>query len=111
MNFKPGQRVRIVDGGGKSWMEWFVLDFIMRWEDVYAVGCEATVLGRWHGKGRRWLHWEVVVDDPRIGNLVCHTDSLRPLTDPKADAFIEQIKKIAREPAPMLLENAQDSAR
>lgn len=42
--------------------------------------------------------------EPVWGSYGCWFDDLEPLIDPKADEFIERIKKIAREPRPMATE-------
>lgn len=42
----------------------------------------------------------------RDGHFSCRPHEIVPLTDPKADAFMERIKKLEREPAPRIKEPA-----
>lgn len=67
-------------------------------------GCEATIVRRGDCSP---LHWALdVAGIGRYGPSItfgrCHLSAydheLAPLTDPKADEFVERIKKIAREP-------------
>jgi hypothetical protein len=67
-----------------------------------AIGREGVLVSRethWHWQWRV----QVVGIEPL---LYAREDALEPLTDPLADAFIERIKRLEREPAPMVKETA-----
>lgn len=88
--FNVGQRVRIVESPPASWLgEWFMTQVLRLPEAPESIGCEGVIVGRYTGLASLWLHWEVAVGRDR---LYCSSDGLRPLTDPKADAFIERVK-------------------
>src|SRR5690348_13368307 len=85
--FKVGQRVRIVH------------DTTNRFIGMTAIITHARPFGAYE--------WAILVDGYRSnceinravgGAIGADSDDLAPLTDPRADAFIESIKKLAREP-------------
>lgn len=85
-NFRVGQRVRVVAhqplGLGDSYhvgKEGFV-------DSVDPAAKEYSV---------------AVLLDGQHAPLWFRCSELRPLTDPKAEAFVERLKKLAREPAPV----------
>lgn len=93
--FKVGQRVRnIYMGDGAS----------------VPFGAEGVVTGLGEASRPYPDGYQVVFDShpswspDRSWN--CRRDVLAPLTDPLAEQFIERIKKIAREPAPLVKEKA-----
>lgn len=84
--FKVGQRVRIVRS---------------RW--AFRVGAQATIIAlhrsTWRTDGRTGDAWDLDVDGVgRIGvhghQIAYFSDELAPLTDPKADAFLDSIRKL-----------------
>lgn len=96
-NFKVGQRVRVIEPRSIHY------------------GKEGSVMGFSTGpffsniNGGAFMHgpfYRVRIDGygelTRNGRRLCFPPhSLAPLTDPKADAFIESLKKLAREPQPV----------
>lgn len=91
--FKVGQRVRIVGAGSYSRTVDLYMTYVLRLPSVEATGCEGVIVARWRGAGDRWLHWDVWVPALR-DNVLCDSSSLRPLDDPKADAFLARIKNL-----------------
>jgi hypothetical protein len=79
--FKVGQRVRVIGhfGGSRIPRE-------KRW-----IGHEGTIIARpWHGILSGW-NWYLDLNGFRY---YFHDAELAPLTDPKADAFLESIRKL-----------------
>jgi hypothetical protein len=102
-NFKIGQRVRCVAESLRDAVpnavrpapigtEGVVISpLILDWRDgvwVYVVRFDGVDSGY-----RERAEW--------TGAYGCEPYEIAPLTDPGADAFIERIKKLAREPAPL----------
>ena len=88
MNFKVGDRVRILSTPRNDWQaEGVILRFI---------GNHTTY------DGEKGVAWRVAIfgyrSGERDGSWNVLEPYMRPLTDPRADAFIESIKKLAREP-------------
>lgn len=79
--FRVGQRVRVV------WIEPNAT-----WHMQHVLGKEATVIGRFHDL------WAIDVDgvgtQTPFGPARFFDRQLAPLTDPKADEFIENIRKL-----------------
>jgi hypothetical protein len=93
--FKVGQRVKRIGG------------CIDASYPAAPVGLEGTVLTAARqalGCTPGTLILDVRFDDGREWACVPH--SLAPLTDPAADAFVERIKRMEREPAPRVKESA-----
>jgi len=59
------------------------------------LGVETRIHGKYAWDG----YWELAIVD-EYGRVCAADDALEPLTDPKADEFIEGLKKLGREPAP-----------
>ncbi len=86
--FKVGQRVRIVDAPDMVQRHW--------------VGCEVTILAMPGCSVRQPDNYEVsrpaTEADPLARCFFCPPHHLSPLLDPGADAFMERIKRLGREP-------------
>lgn len=86
--FRVGQRVRII--GACAYPEW--------------IGCEVTILGLPGSEPAfpdAYSFTRPSGDfDPPGRSYSALPHRLAPLTDPKADAFIESIKRLGREPQP-----------
>jgi len=80
-NFKVGQRVRVRKECDR-----------VSPECAHLCGAEAQLVSVYG-----YREWELSLR-VRGGPVIAHEDALEPLTDPKADEFIERIKKLEREP-------------
>ena len=82
-NFKVGQRVRVIA----------VHQDVVKREDhlIGREGCITAYCPDYVRHGR-WLPWEVRLDGGLLCGFAAH--HLAPLTDPKADEFIERIKNL-----------------
>lgn len=96
---KIGDRVRFVRGAAPAWEP--------------LIGREGRIVGLGNNPGYvidfRW-DCHVNFGEPDSG-VNCLFAELEPITDPKAEQFIERIKKLAREPAPrdvVLTENRSE---
>lgn len=94
--FKVGQRVKYVSG---------ILPHV-------PVGTEGTILG-FSALGPVDVDFTPVIAAPLRGTTIAHvfSTSIVPLTDPKADAFIERVKSWKPEPAPVALPERETHAR
>ena len=86
--FKVGQRVRLISQDPSS---------IARWGNY--IGQEAIVVATSHPHFSWALGIQFLSEQQLWAAMPRH---LAPLTDPKADEFIEGLKKLAREPAPLV---------
>jgi hypothetical protein len=91
--FKVGQRVKVIRSQG----------FIPK-----AVGREATIIAIEPNRRCSAAHY-IAIDGLPCDSLIvigatgwAYPDQLAPLTDPRADAFIESLKKLSREPQPFV---------
>lgn len=84
-NFKVGQRVRKVRMNPPRLQ-------------VIPLGTEGVIVAERDADGEYGVRWNC--DMAGFGFLYASSWMLAPLTDPKADAFIESLKKLAREPQP-----------
>lgn len=83
-NFKVGQRVRIVN------------DIVFGFRAVppnYYLGKEAVIIAP---GGYKQSDWRLLVagETPYLADVFARNEELVPLTDPKADEFVERIKKL-----------------
>jgi hypothetical protein len=91
--FKVGQRVKVIAVDGLKWS--------------FLVGCTGTIIPvpPVPPLSRQAKDFPVDLDGLPCplpsGTWGFNADQLAPLTDPKAEAFIEGLKKLAREPAPL----------
>ena len=85
-NYKPGQRVRIVQALPP------VTSVYIGPHAPETVGHEGTLIERYQGPGP-W-HWNMHVDGFGWRVLSVQECEIAPLTDPKADEFIERIKNL-----------------
>lgn len=97
-NFKVGQRVRVVKTHMHS-IPWLI-------------GKEGTILRATteHG-GWGPAEWAVRVDGTPWDYMLFLSCHLAPLTDPKADEFIEKLKKLGNEPQPVPVGDEQPALR
>lgn len=82
--FKIGQRVRIIRAANHPQL----------------TGAETRITSGLFRHFGRWGYRTELTDS--IGAPGVREEHLAPLTDPKADEFIERMKKLAREPAPVV---------
>lgn len=83
--FKVGQRVRKIAHGN------------LPWHRGVPIGTTGTILRTAQHFGAEWEMSYDGMPPPPLA-YVANSDMLAPLIDPLADAFVERIKKIAREP-------------
>lgn len=85
--FKVGQRVRVVAP----------ISDVCGAEGVIVRAWPTPAAGRYDDR-RAGASWNVHIHGNPCGQLRFFDDELAPLTDPKADQFIESLKKLANEP-------------
>lgn len=85
--FKVGDRARIIDGPDMMQRHW--------------IGCEVTILRLPGWSDYKPGHYEISRPATEMGEWRAYgapAHHLAPLTDPGADAFMERIKRLGREP-------------
>lgn len=99
-NFKVGQRVKKVAHMAESDCARQLSDYPgNRAKAGFTVplGAQGTILGEGYGATYEVM-WDGVAPPPGWSYMVAFAYMIAPLTDSKADAFIESIKRLEREP-------------